>query len=137
VIIGIVALGLITPNAEVASPFLLRFIDCSKDRKCEGHGDSLEPIHRTSRINQEKRLNLSAFEKNSVGGIGYFTIPKPNKPIPMRSALYVLASGHPPEWYQFDWVLPVNGHSTLTISSLTRTYTERPMVAWNREWPHH
>jgi hypothetical protein len=50
----------------------------------------------------------------------------------MCSALYLLARGHPPEWYQANWTVPSQeGFSRL---ELTRLIGDRPVVAYDREW---
>jgi hypothetical protein len=137
VILGVVSLSPHTtaPNqGRIASHAIRNYVDVAENNCDKGVNEPLDLIHITSRGKPPTMVNLPAFESISIGGIGYLIVPDHSAPIPMRSALYVLASGHPPEWYQFDWVLPDTDISTLTISSLTRTYTERPMVAWNQEW---
>jgi hypothetical protein len=133
VIVGVVSFGLRPRNASngrLASSPICNFIDAAPAP--DGVGEPLVLVHVTSRSNQ-RPLNLAAFERGSARGIGDLLVPRDAAPVPVRSALYVVANGHPPDWYQFDWLIPASGEATLSTVLLDRALG-RPIVAWNREW---
>jgi hypothetical protein len=135
IIVGVVSWAL-KPRppsmGRLAGSPVLRYIDSSAKPQIEQNGEPLVLVHVTSRAGQ-RTLTLPAFEKGSAPSIGTLLVPRGPTPLPVRSALYVMASGHPADWYQLDWVLPVQGETKLSIS-LTRLSVERPITAWNQEW---
>lgn len=77
---------------------------------------------------------LQPFESCAVPGVADLFMPRVVAPgVPVRTALYVLASGHPPDWYQFDFVA-VPPLKSITETRLTRAIGERPKIAWDEEW---
>jgi hypothetical protein len=129
VIVGLVSWGLGTSSptrGRLASPAVRNFVDAVP---FECPGAPLVLVHVTSRANAIA-LALPAFENAPVTGIGPLTVPREGTH-DVRSALYVLASGHPPEWYQLDWTLPPPP-STAIGMTVVRTPVERPIVSWRR-----
>jgi hypothetical protein len=110
---------------------LLSFIDgVAPVDKLNGQAPIL--VHATTRASG-RPIDLGGFEIGRAFGIGDFLVPRAPTDVPVRSALYVIANGHPPEWYQFDWLLPASA-STISVARVERVGHRRPVVAWNREW---
>lgn len=126
VLVGVISWG---PSRSGTPPSALRsFID------------SVEPIEElvlascTSRA-RERPLNLAGFETGGcVIPCGMLLVPRAQTAVPVRAALYAIASGHPPEWYQLDWLLPASGEGAIRVVRIERVGNERPVVAWNQEW---
>jgi hypothetical protein len=108
-----------------ASAVLRNFIDPVDPISGE---DRMILAHVTSRANGNP-LDLPAFENGTVLGVGPIVVPR-NVRVDVRSALYVVASGHPPEWYQLDWTLPAPPNTGLGDATVDRILVERPMISW-------
>jgi hypothetical protein len=117
------------PNwGRIAPDYLRRFFDLQPAAPMDESGNVLWPVHVSSRRKPAVPLDLGAFEAGIASGIGKLLVPREAAPISVRSALYIVASGHPPEWWQLDWAVPPpRGETTM---KLTRCYIERPVLAW-------
>jgi hypothetical protein len=132
VLVGVVSWGLRPPDSSsgrLTSGTIRNFIDASAIPLRDGGAEQLVLVHVTSRQRQTT-LNLAAFETGLAGGIGKLLVDRPSRTISVRSALYVLASGHPPDWYQLDWTIPPP-QETRIRATLTRLANERPVVVWD------
>jgi hypothetical protein len=111
-------------RGAVASEHLRSFIDVVP---CPDHveGVPMAPVHL---ISVRDKPDVGPFDLLRVF-VNELVIPQLNGE-PMRSALYVVSNGHPPEFYQFDWTTP-SKHGDSIESTITRALVERPVVAWN------
>jgi hypothetical protein len=125
--VGLIAWGQpFAADNPVASDHLRSFVE---QQRCADtiDGKEMRLVHWAYRGNE-----WAPFEERQFGMGPTLKLPAGALERPMSSALYLLARGHPPEWYQANWVVPsAEGFSTL---ELTRLIGDRPVVAYDREW---
>lgn len=130
--IGLIAWGMRPQDrrGSVASEHLRTFIELA-DCPSNIEGILMAPVHLASTTISEPSNDVAPFEVKRFGGSD-LVIPQASGR-PMRSAMYVLASGHPPAWYQLDWIVP-SQHGGAIEMDLIRVGPERPEVAYDSEW---
>jgi hypothetical protein len=111
-------------GSVLASDNLRRFIQVGVSRPPESSGQVL--VHAKSDVDPK----IPPFAAHTVS-LSELALPQENG-APMRSALYVIVAGHPPDWYQLDWLVPQYGQDI--DMRLTRLFGEPPVVAWKEEW---
>jgi hypothetical protein len=134
VLVGVISWGRPTgdPNhGRPLSAYLRNFVDLrplSPSYKERG----LIPMHTTSE--RKRPVALAAFQSGAtaVELVADFE----ESPVPVRSAAYVVARGHPPIWYQFDWEMRARSAPDLARRArLTPCPLERPIVEWGAPFP--
>jgi len=132
VVVGVVSSAIGERNGGLgreASPYIRQFVDVLPP--WSARDERLEVVHVSSRQSGSK-LDLPAFDRSVLRDVrvGVF---RQEEAIPVRSALYVLASGHPPQWFQFDWFVPTRSMSTGPVR-VVGTPGDRPVVEWGADW---
>jgi hypothetical protein len=120
-------------NGRPATAELRKYVDLRVPPMETIPGLKLAPMHVSCA--QRGRIDLlPAFESTKVLTVDDILAPRGVRDVPMRSAVYVVAGGHPPNWYQFDWVLPRAEIQGQTEGKLSRCWSDRPIVEWGSEW---
>jgi hypothetical protein len=127
-----VRIGLITmampptrrENGMVASEHLRTFFDVQPVWPAE----YFQPVHLIS--SAEKAPDIAPFDVQRV--VVNELIVQHDSGRLMRSAMYVMADGHAPDWYQLDWRVPA-AHGAAIESDITRAVGERPTVGYG-DW---
>jgi hypothetical protein len=135
IVVGMLTWAMSPVRAEhgrAAPAHLLRYIDV-RGKPALDYGASLMPIHATT---AKDRFALPAFAHSKVPALQVLATPG-GAEVAVRSALYVVAEGHPPDWYQFDWVLPSKkspGGGQRLHGRLIRCRFDPPIIEWGTDW---
>jgi hypothetical protein len=125
IILGIVTWAETSYLPQVASDYLRSFVTLEGQPVARDSGQSMLPVH----VQGQGSASLAAFQRTKIE-TEQIRIKAPDRPVTVRMAVYVVAAGHPPDWYQYDWILQPK-EATHSYSHVTRCQFERPVVAWD------
>lgn len=131
--LGLVSWSLVAGGTQEINRHLAAHLDVCEINSPGAVSSELHLVHRSS-VASGKTYALPPFQKITMRNIGPVYFPR-QIPAEIRIAVYVLAKGTPPTWFQLEFGLLYGGIPTKTISEdfkakLLRKGVERPQVAW-------
>jgi len=131
--IGVVSWSLVQGATEEINRHLRAYIDVCDINTQSPSGSQLRLVHRLSGTSGQT-FHLDPFQKLAIRTIGPFFFPR-QVSAKILGAVYVIAKGTPPTWFQLEFGNLYDGIPTRSIPehfrpTLIRKGAERSQVAW-------
>jgi hypothetical protein len=131
--IGVVSWSLFQGATEEINRHLRSYLDICDINIQSSMSSHFHLVHRSS-ISAGKKFYLDPFQKLTIGNIGPFYFPRQFS-AQVLGAVYIIAKGAPPIWFQLEFGCLPGGIPTRVVSehfrpTLIRKGTERSQVAW-------
>jgi hypothetical protein len=134
--IGVVSWSLFEGATEEINRHLRSYLDICDINIQSSMSTHFHLVHRSS-ISSGKKFYLDPFQKLTIGNIGPFYFPQQFS-AQVLGAVYIIAKGAPPIWFQLEFGCLTGGIPTRLVSehfrpTLIRKGTERSQIAWVTE----